>query len=180
MVNQSNKEALRAELKKIRTEISLVRREQAAQSLLDSLLPFLASYKAVLSFASLSSEIDTSLLNRFLASTGRLLLPKTEGGILKVFRVSDLDNQLEKGAFGLSEPASSKCQEIPGSEIEIALVPALGFDRSNNRIGYGKGYYDRFLHALSCSTIGIGFKEQLVDAVPVDPNDVPLSRVSLF
>jgi len=176
-----NKELVREELKKARQELSKQRREEAAESLLTSLLPSLASYGCVLSFSSLSQEIDISLLNRFLASTGRLLLPKTVDQTLKIYRVTNLDKQLERGAFGLLEPIPAKCEEVLPEEIEIILVPALGFDKANHRIGYGKGYYDRFLASLtSCSTIGVGFKEQLVNTLPTDSTDHPLNHISLF
>jgi 5-formyltetrahydrofolate cyclo-ligase len=173
-----SKKSFREELKRILLELSPHRREEAAQNLLDSLLPSLVLYSSVLSFASLSLEIDTSLLNRFLASTGRLLLPKPQNESLKIYRVTNLDTQLEKGAFGIDEPIPSKCEEA--SEIEIVLVPALGFDHANHRIGYGKGFYDRFLAFLSRPSIGIGFKEQLIDSIPASPTDISLTRVYLF
>ncbi|MCC5832181.1 MAG: 5-formyltetrahydrofolate cyclo-ligase [Chlamydiales bacterium] len=176
--NRSSKKTLREELKKIRAGLSHFRREEAAQDLRDTLLPFLASYSSVLSFASLTTEIDTSRLNLFLASKSKLLLPKTEKGSLKIYHVRSLQDQLKKGAFGLYEPIPSKCEEA--SKIEIALVPALGFDRANHRIGYGKGYYDRFLSTLNCPVIGIGFKEQLIDSLPTEPTDIPLTHVALF
>lgn len=176
-----NKKSSREELKKSCHKLSAQRRKEAAESLLTSLLPFLASYDSVLSFASLFQEIDTSLLNRFLASTGRLLLPKVVEQNLKIYRITNLEKQLEKGSFDLFEPIPANCEEIPNKQIEIILVPALGFDKTNHRIGYGRGYYDRFLASLpNCPTIGIGYKEQLVDTLPIDSTDYPLTTINLF
>jgi 5-formyltetrahydrofolate cyclo-ligase len=176
-----NKKTLREELKKARQELSEQRRKEAAEELLTSFLPSLASYASVLSFASLSHEIDTSLLNRFLADTGRLLFPGVVKTRLKIYRILNLEKQLEVRAFGLFEPIPAKCKEVALNEIEIVLVPALGFDKFNHRIGYGKGFYDRFLASLTdCPTVGIGFKEQLVDTLPTTSTDFPLSRVTLF
>ena len=174
-----NKEELRAELKKARRELSEERRNEASNALLTSLFPSLAPYKTVLSFASLPEEVDTTPLNRFLAKIGRLLLPKVEGTSLKIYRVHNLDH-LCPSRFGLLEP-SVMCEEVPKEEVGVVLVPGLAFDHTHHRIGYGKGYYDRLLASIPhCSTIGLGFKEQLLETLPTEPTDFPLTTLSLF
>lgn len=152
---------MRTELKRVRRALSDERRFEAMSALLTSLLPSLSPYRSILSFVTLSTEIDTSPLNRALASLGKLLLPRTCEEGLKIYRSDDV--------------------EVRAEEIDLVLVPGLGFDRHNNRIGYGKGYYDRFLSAIpACPTIGIGFKEQLVEALPVEPTDFALTSICLF
>lgn len=99
---------------------------------------------------------------------------------LVIFCVTNIDTQLVKGAFGLYEPNPNLCDEVAREEIEIVLVPALGFDKSNHRIGYGKGFYDRFLASIECPTIGVGYHEQLVDSILTEPTDIPLKTISLF
>jgi len=177
-----SKRGVREALKKVRQELSQQRREEGAEHLFASLLPKLTPYTSVLCFAHLAQEIDTSQLNRFLARAERLLLPKVVGNQLKIYRITDLEKQLERGGpFELFEPIPSICEEVECEKIEVVLVPALGFCRSNHRIGYGKGYYDRFLPSLPHSvTIGIGYKEQLVHTLPTDSKDVPLSHINLF
>ncbi len=139
------------------------------------------SHRSILSFASLPEEIDTLKLNTALAFTGRLLLPKIADDTLKIYRVSDLDAQLRQNHFGLFEPIPSQCQEVSKEEVDIVLVPALGFDKTGHRLGFGKGYYDRFLASIpNCPTIGIGFKEQEVEKLPVEETDFPLTSITLF
>ncbi|MFZ0564759.1 MAG: 5-formyltetrahydrofolate cyclo-ligase [Chlamydiales bacterium] len=168
----------RSELKTRLAAISPKKREEGASKLLS--LP-LSSTGDILSFASFRDEIDTRRLNHYLARTNRLLLPKIDGEELKIFRVNHLEEQLKPNKWGLYEPSSTLCEEINYSRIQTVLVPALGFDTKNHRLGYGKGYYDRFLAQITfCPTIGIGFKEQLVDSLPVEETDVALTAVALF
>lgn len=176
----SNKALFRLSLKKRRDAIAHSRREEAKLSLLE-LIPHLASFRSILSFASFGSEIDTSLLNLFLADTQRLCLPKVFGNSLKIFHVNQLESQLSHHSFGMLEPNPEQCTEVEVSKIDVVLVPALGFDAENHRLGYGKGYYDRFLqYTPSVLTIGIGFHEQYVPILPISITDIPLKKVCLF
>ncbi len=176
-----SKEAVRLQLKNKRAALSYERRKEAAETLFNSLISSLAPFERVVSFMSLPDEIDTSLLNRYLATTHRLLLPKVVGNQIQVYYVTDIEKELEKQAFGLLEPIPALCRAASLEEVEVVLVPALGFDRHNHRLGYGKGYYDRFLSTLpTCPTIGLGFHEQLVEQLPHEETDRTLTHLSLF
>lgn len=108
----------------------------------------------VLSFTPIGSEIDIQPLNKLLAKEGRLFLVPYE-----------VDTLIH----------------VPLSEIDCILVPALGFDREFYRLGYGKGYYDRFLsQTKDIPTIGVGFQEQLCEEpLPRDPWDIPVQELVL-
>jgi len=187
-----SKEKLRRHLKHIRNALSSTRRQEAAQHLFSFLLPHLTSCTGILSFVPFSSEINTYLINRFLAHCGKLLLPKVVEENLKIYRVTTryptnsssylrMSPLLAKSRLGPLEPIPEQCEESPKEKIDLILVPALGFDRTCHRIGYGKGYYDRFLASLPhCPSIGIGFKEQLVETLPITLRDFPLKTISLF
>lgn len=173
------KSTLRLRLKKERAALSPFRREEAS----NALFLHLHSLKnaLILSFASFGDEIDTSLLNFYLASSGRLALPKVIGNSLKVFLVHHLDTQLTQNSWGIWEPNPQLCTEVKYASLEIILVPALGFDSHHHRLGYGKGFYDRFLEQTPhAQTIGVGFREQLVSQIPVENSDIPLSKLCLF
>lgn len=109
----------------------------------------------ILSFTSIGSEIDLKPLNDYLKGRGLLFLVP-----YKIDSIID----------------------APLTEIDCILVPALGFDREMFRLGYGKGYYDRFLAGVGeIPTIGVGFKEQLCEELlPRDPWDVPVKELLLF
>lgn len=175
----SDKKNLRIDLKNLRLSLSEKRRVKAASDLFSSLIPLLSPFSSILSFASFQSEIEMGAFNLYLAKEGRLLLPRMEGDFLEIYQVSDLSKQLASNSFGLLEPIPQLCQKV--ENIEVVLVPALGFDKNHHRIGYGKGFYDRFLSALPHAlTIGVGFKEQLVDKLPIEETDYPLSELHLF
>jgi len=178
MENRSNKPLLRRKLKRLRENLSDERRKGAAKALFASF--YATSHQNILSFASFSGEIETALLNRALAKRGRLLLPKMHGDSLEIYRVHSLQNDLAPNRWGVLEPIPSKCEHVLHDLIDLVLVPGLGFTPQNHRIGYGKGFYDRFLPMIQCKAIGIGFKEQLLSSFPVESTDLSLDSLSLF
>lgn len=169
-----------------RGQISDNRRSFAQASLLTQLYPQLASYRCILSFCSFSHEIDTFSLNYRLASEKRLHLPRINGEQLQLFYVASMEGQLSLSSLNILEPIAELCAQVSSETIDCVLVPALGFDQSKYRIGYGKGYYDRLINAVrQLSTkpyfIGIGFQEQLVEGnLPRQQHDQPLDEVFLF
>jgi 5-formyltetrahydrofolate cyclo-ligase len=176
-----NKQVLRQTLKKVRAALSHERREEAGLNLFSQLIDYITSFDRILSFDSFGDEISTSLLNLYLARTGRLLLPKIAESDLKIYHVTNPEKELIPNAFGLFEPDPTLCCEEEKRSIQLILVPALAFDQINHRLGYGEGFYDRFLKQTpQANTIGIGFKEQLITNLPSDSWDVPLKKVCLF
>jgi 5-formyltetrahydrofolate cyclo-ligase len=86
--------------------------------------------------------------------------------------------ELEVGHYGIREPKQEKIRPVPREEIDAILVPAVAFDRRGHRIGYGGGYYDRFLpEVLRAVRIGAAFSCQIVPRVPEDPHDLPVDRI---
>ena len=82
---------------------------------------------------------------------------------------------MRSNRWGIPEPVGTEAVS-PGT-LDVVIVPALGADRNGRRIGYGKGFYDAFLRGLSIPRIGLVFHDGLVDAVPAEPHDVPLTAV---
>jgi 5-formyltetrahydrofolate cyclo-ligase len=159
-----------------RKNLALQRRLAASLTLFEKL----KERGRLLSFSSFNSEIDTSLLNAFLASNNRLFLPRVEGTLLKAYEVADPEKQLVLSPLGVLEPDPRLCRKASLSEIDAILVPALGFDRERFRLGYGKGHYDRFLAQTDLHSIGVGFKEQSIeDLFPRDPWDLPVNELIL-
>lgn len=176
------KQEMREYARNVRKAIPLQRRMEAREGFLSQLHSFDA-YPFILSYESFDDEFDTHQINAHLEKEKRLLLPKAEkNGTMRIFHVTDRAQQLKKGTFGIMEPDPSLCEEFPISTIFLVLVPALAFDSRNHRLGYGKGYYDRFLPLVSPSTplIGIGYKEQLLNNLfPINSNDVLLTVLNL-
>jgi 5-formyltetrahydrofolate cyclo-ligase len=86
--------------------------------------------------------------------------------------------ELEIGHYGIREPKRGNIRPVPREEIDTILVPAVAFDRRGHRVGYGVGYYDRFLPEVPRAVrIGAAFSCQIVARVPEDPRDCPVGRI---
>jgi 5-formyltetrahydrofolate cyclo-ligase len=87
-------------------------------------------------------------------------------------------SDLETGHYGIREPRSGSAVVVPLEEIDAVLIPAVAFDRSGRRVGYGGGYYDRFLPRVPrAARIGVVFACQIVPEVRADQHDVPAQRI---
>ena len=125
----------------------------------------------VLLYASLPDEVQTPDFIRRHGARLRLLLPAVQGDALLVGEATGLRRS---EPFGILEPAHA-LREIP--PIAVAIIPGVAFDRCNNRLGRGKGYYDRLLASLSTYKIGVCFGCQLLERVPCEAHDVKMDRV---
>jgi 5-formyltetrahydrofolate cyclo-ligase len=85
---------------------------------------------------------------------------------------------LEIGHYGIREPRAERMAVVPLDEIDAILIPAVAFDRSGRRVGYGGGYYDRFLLKVPrAARIAAVFACQIVPEVQADPHDIPIQRI---
>lgn len=130
----------------------------------------------ILLYHALPDEVDTSILlhslsNR-LSGSKRVLLPVVDGEnlVLKEF----VPNLMQDGYMNILEPEGDSVS--PG-EVDLAIIPGVAFDPRCNRMGRGKGFYDRLLPNMTCKKIGIGFHFQIIDEIPCEPFDSPLDMV---
>lgn len=129
--------------------------------------------QTVLLYYSLPDELDTHALVARYYQKKQLLLPVVKGEELelKVFQ-----GQLHEGTFGIQEPEGETFEAF--DQIDLVVVPGMAFDKEGNRLGRGKGFYDRLLPKLThAKKIGICFPYQLVDYVPTDPFDIPMDKI---
>ena len=111
----------------------------------------------------------------------RAAFPRIVGnGILKFFLVDDPSNQLVEGKYGLREPDSELCACVEPEDIDLVMAPGRAFDEAcGARLGRGGGFYDRLLGGLSpqVPVIGVCFRCQLVDQVPIAEHDIPVQKI---
>jgi 5-formyltetrahydrofolate cyclo-ligase len=136
--------------------------------------PLFLEAKVVLLYHSLADEVCTHPFIEHWSARKTILLPLVSGEQLEL-RVYSSAN-LRPGSFGILEPTGSALFTAY-DQIDLAVVPGVAFDRKGNRLGRGKGYYDRLLPQLKAPRIGICFPFQLVDEVPAEPTDTPMDEV---
>jgi 5-formyltetrahydrofolate cyclo-ligase len=140
--------------------------------------PELERAKTVHLFAGFGSEVDTLPIVRKLLDTGRRpVLPVVirESWTLEHAAVSKVEDLLP-GFKGILEP-SKGCPRVDPGALDLVLVPGVAFDRRCGRLGYGGGFYDRFLAACRAPRIALVFSLQIVDGVPCDAEDLPVDLV---
>lgn len=128
---------------------------------------------------SQSHEIDThTIIKKAWEEQKRVVVPKCIAHQKElVFRELLSFEQLETVYFGLKEPIESETKEVTKDTIELMLVPGLIFDSSGYRIGYGGGFYDRYLKHFKNKTIALATESQLVDEVPISTYDIPVHHL---
>ncbi|WP_240620244.1 5-formyltetrahydrofolate cyclo-ligase [Peribacillus acanthi] len=93
------------------------------------------------------------------------------------FRKIDSFDQLEQAYFSLWEPIVHTTESIQHDKINLTIVPGVAFARNGYRIGFGGGYYDRYLENWKGMTVSLAFEEQIVNSVPIDRFDLPVSTI---
>lgn len=133
------------------------------------------SARTVLAYYSIAGEPDThSVLEKWHSMGKRVALPVVVGEYL-ILKEYD-PRKMVQGAFNIMEPSVDAGQINP-SEIDFAVIPGVAFDAAGNRLGHGKGYYDRLLPELSCVKCGVAFAEAVVDELPCEAWDCPMDLV---
>ena len=149
----------------------LARRPLSSKGLSERLIDFVqgSKIKSLASYVPLDNEPDLSGFNSWAKNHGlEIWFPKIDGAEL-LWGQGDL----LPGGFGISEPVNG----MPLPEIEVVLVPALAVDKVGNRLGKGKGFYDRALRNFQGRSFGVVFDEELIEDVPMEAHDFKLNGV---
>ena len=141
-------------------------------------LPAVQEAQHLFCYISFRSEVETGELVQSLIAAGRIVsVPLTlrEESRLLAVRITDPATQLAPGCYGIPEPTAEQVElaAVDPATIDIVLVPGSVFDRCGGRLGYGGGFYDRFLveSAPRALRIGLAFELQLVERVEMEPHD---------
>lgn len=170
---KTDKISLRVELRDIRRKAKSTEKDEA---ICKKIIRFIDSENidTVFIYSSIGTEIDTSSVIKYAIAKGiGVALPKCadENGTMYFYMISDAENDLVRGMFSITEPDIDKCRKAVDSENSLCIVPGLSFDRNGYRLGYGKGYYDRFLSNFKGKSIGLCYDACLCDKLPFDKYD---------
>ena len=138
--------------------------------------------KTVLFYASLPEEVETFVMIRQAMEQGKhVALPNVNLQQKQIIPrlISNLEEDLEYGPYNIQQPKGASHQQLELNLIDVVIVPALAFDRQNNRLGRGAGYYDRLLQKLPSriAQIGLAFDFQILEKFPLESHDIPVTRV---
>jgi len=175
----SSKQALRDAAKQKRRAIPEDEIKKKSARICAYLLEVIDGCDPVMAYVSKPPEVDTHPFIRDLLREGRRVVVPIIEKETRTLRLSYLRDTtlLVKSTFHVPEPIGN---EIPAqaSDIQTVIIPLLAFDRRGNRLGYGAGYYDRFLaQNPGVKKIGVAFSCQETDSVPRDENDVRIDIV---
>lgn len=140
-------------------------------------LPEFEEAGTVFCYVGTAEEIDTGfILKKALEEGKRLGVPRcVSKGIMKVYEIRSLD-ELEEGHYGIMEPGEG-CRCIEPEEIELAFVPCLTCSRDGMRLGYGGGYYDRYLEQTQCVKVVLCRKKLMEEDIPTEEHDKKMDIV---
>lgn len=127
----------------------------------------------ILMYHSLPDELQTVSFLRKWNGKKRFFLPRVNGVNLDLLPYDE--SRLELGSFHIEEPTGNDVADV--DDIELMIIPAVAFDRNGNRLGRGKGFYDRLLATSRATKIGVGYDFQLLDSIPAEPHDVAMDMV---
>lgn len=169
-----NKKELRAQMKRQRTSLSAAERTEQNTAICQRVLQDAAfqQAKTVFCYCATAEELDTRpILEQALADGKRLCLPRTRGkGMMDACEITDLA-QLKPAAYGILEPDAS-CAAIEPAQIDLCIVPCLAADTQGFRLGYGGGYYDRFLPRTAAMRMLLCADARVLEQIPKEPFDV--------
>jgi 5-formyltetrahydrofolate cyclo-ligase len=176
--NPDPKQELRQRCRAIRRELGEETRQSASRSICAHLAawPVFQRVETILTYMPIKAEVDLRpLLEQF--PQKRWLLPRIrpEENHRMDFHPYD-PARLVIHKFGMAEPAAD-LPVVPADEIELVLVPGLAYDRQGWRLGYGGGYYDRFLAGFGGVSVGVTFHDLLLDTVPHSGYDLPVGWI---
>lgn len=169
------KEEIRDRIKTRKSLLSAAEKTAAARrvfSRLEQSAAFMLAEKVLL-YHSLPDELSTREFIDKWSGRKRFFLPRVNGVNLDILPYDR--SRLELGAFHIEEPVGDELTDP--AEIELIVVPAVAYDRRGNRLGRGKGFYDRLLSTTKATKIGVGYDFQLVDEIDVEPHDIPMDMV---
>jgi 5-formyltetrahydrofolate cyclo-ligase len=128
----------------------------------------------IVCYHALPDEVQTAAFLEKWYGRKQIFLPVVDGERLRLYPYQG-ENNLKTGAFGIMEPQSDDEEAIDG--IDLAIIPGMAFDRQLNRLGRGKGFYDRLLPEFRKPVMGICYHFQLFDMVPVNAHDCKMTQV---
>ena len=168
-------------LRDSQTEFDMITKSKLIQKKLFN-LPEFKKAKTILFYVSMRSEVRTEqMIKQALKLGKRVVVPISDvkERELILSELKDFDKELEPGTFNILEPNKEFIRKISPEELDLIIVPGVAFDKDGHRIGYGMGFYDKFLSSLKkrIPVVGLAYELQMVDDIPVHDKDVTMDKI---
>ena len=176
------KDKIRKELIKIRKNLSkkvVLEKSNQIKKRLFEMSEFKQS-STILFYVSYDNEVYTHEMIKECMSIGKKVIVPFSNKKNRQLILSKLGNwnDLETGSYGILEPRKEKIEEVSINDIDLIIVPGVGFDERGHRIGHGKGYYDNLLKiSKKALHVGLAFESQIVKKIPVESHDLPVDII---
>ncbi|GAB6011349.1 5-formyltetrahydrofolate cyclo-ligase [Viscerimonas tarda] len=176
MEKKPTKDALRQEIAALKKNYPLACLQEKSEEVFSVLeiTGIFQSATTLFIYNSLKDEVSTPAFIARWCNEKNFFLPVVSGSNL-IFRAYNANENYETSALGVKEPAGTDFTDY--NKIDLVIVPGLAFDRKMNRLGRGKGYYDRFLAKIKAPKIGVCFDFQLLDTIPSDNHDIKMDMI---
>lgn len=178
---KEDREALRQKILGARDGLSDKARQAKSISVMQNFwtLQGMQQWSTLFIYVNFRSEVETlELIKKCINRDIRVAVPLVETSAVRMIPllIKDPEQDLVPGYYNIPEPDPKKSLRLEPGEIDAAVIPGSVFDIHGGRLGYGGGYYDRFLlnDAPQAKRIGLAFELQVVDNVPLEPHDQPL------
>ena len=172
----SQKQFIREKIAKYKNALSKEKADSLSQNIGDRLVQteLFQQAKSIALYYGIKNEVQTAELINELHTKKKIALPVVSGENLFFYAFLEKENPT-KGCFGIPEPVSDEL--ISPDQIDLFIVPGIAFDYECNRMGRGKGYYDRYLSGINKPIIGLCFDFQLFEHIPYEVHDKKMKMV---
>lgn len=173
-----DKQVIREKINTNRKNIHPALISEKSKKIIENLIT-LSEYKqtnTIMPYLSLDFEVDTKefIKDELSKNNKTIIVPFVEGNDIQISRLNDFED-LKQGKFNVLEPIKKESHQ---GNIDLILIPGVAFDKKGSRIGFGKGFYDRFLEKNKDSLkVALAFEEQIVDLIPAEQHDIPVDMI---
>lgn len=181
-LNKSKRE-LREKFLKVRSELDVKSVEQFSENISNKIINslFFQNADKIAIYIPSKNEVNIRKVIERAWSLGKtILVPKIEHNTNKMrfYKIASWE-ELRLGKFQILEPIVGEEKPFPIGDIEVMLIPGIVFDYNGNRIGYGKGYFDRYLYLSSpyIYKVGVCYNFQVVDELPILDHDYAMDKI---
>jgi 5-formyltetrahydrofolate cyclo-ligase len=182
--NMESKKEVRKRILKQRREMDVMEAAKKSSLIFDRItcLEEFKNAKTIALYLSFDNEVDTFKLLKLIKETGKktvVTYTESKSVVLIPVYVNDIKTDLVEGNWGYLEPKVDKLEKAREEDIDFVIVPGVVFDEERNRVGFGKGYYDKYLSKLrdDAVTVALAYEFQVLTSVPVESHDIKMKMI---